>query len=1389
MSANAHPAAPANPVPVQPQDAPLYAPDFRPVLQYELLHCKSRREAFPDCYKNDSIPDTAMIAELNEPAPNNSTAASTSQPDAIPWSKVAGLDLFGLALCGGGIRSGTFNLGILQALASLDLIKRLDYISSVSGGGYIHAWLAAWIRRESAIAHFPMPPQRENNTEIRKQVAAQAIDNVTKQLTPSRRVQAGADRFAVTNGVAFEDEPAPIQHLREYSRFLAPRPGLLTLDTWSLLVSYLRNFLATGLLFVLLAIFVALFLRLVVHAYAAPRLNEYGAWILLSAVSIILIISQYVYRREIADERHRLIGSTPSGSKSNKSQVKYDDRWLNIFSNIGMWCLALAICGYLLCGTTFGNQSRLPEILRFTKQGQFGSLNAVWEYLIYAGCLSFISGFVGICMTCFEKPPKDIKANVFPSNDLSKQSTIIRRLISMLAFGFVFGLLATTIIRNVGVSQETINPVLMATFGPPLLLISMTLAGFLESILLGHLIDELEREFRARVGAMLVTIGLAWMFIFSVLFVGPMLLLQYDQAWWTFAASLTVGGIISAIKVPITFFQDKTRFTKWILGSMIYVGPVLVLAAIGVALSYSLHLLMIAPIEATIFEAEFVSADALMTTLLTGAGIMIAALMYWFAIEPNAFSLHSMYSNRLIRCYLAASRKKPYWTIPFDEQSPEDPTVGIATNVVDDVRTGNEFTGFSFKDDFSLLWLQSDTSSFAAMNKYARFEPWKQQEAPYLGPYPIFNTTINLVSGVDVANQDRKGESFFLTPGYSGCDSTGFAKFTIDEKTSTQARNLTVGRAMTTSGAAVDPNMQNHQSSGLTALLTLLNFRLGTWISNPWKSSIEHPDNAQQKANQNRNDLPKWAAQSPQSAKYLMYEAIAHTRADLDFVHLSDGGHFENTGAYELIRRRCRFIILVDAAEDPLDASENLANLIRLVRTDFGIRIEIDTRPLRKDDKGRSAAHAVAGLIRYDDIDSGAVNGTLLFLRSSLTGDEPADILNYAANTPAFPHHSAADLFFDEAQFESYRMLGLHIGLDALSSAVNSVKATPAGNDPRPFTRRLFAELRQIHAVLPNDLVDSYHQSIDAWVRVESGMRADTKLNRLTQSIYPELDITPPTTLPTGSVGAAAASPTTPAEPVAEIRMMGELLQMMETAWLEMDLDKTYMHPIQRGWMNCFRRYSASEVFREYWPILRPLYTTGFVRFCERVLHVARPVPSIVKWGNGVILDPPTTQSNLISEFTAAWSELPAISTGSLAQDYLKSFFENPTPSSTIWLITKDSVTAGVSTVRSGDVIGVAGVRPFDNSADQLEFLLWIRGAYRSSEIGRTVMPKLIEQIRQDYASHQTVIARYPRLDSGEAASRQRALWTLFFNDFNFQSCDIQDSDIASREIRLIYHK
>jgi len=343
-----------------------------------------------------------------------------------------------------------------------------------------------------------------------------------------------------------------------------------------------------------------------------------------------------------------------------------------------------------------------------------------------------------------------------------------------------------------------------------------------------------------------------------------------------------------------------------------------------------------------------------------------AALFLSWRVDINQFSIHMLYRNRLMRGYLGASNK---------------------------TRQGQPFTGFDPDDDLLISDLQTRSA--------------------YAGPYPIVNTSLNLVKGRDLAWQTRKAASFTFSPLYSGYLSPSQRNPDKMEYRylSTAAYGkpdgMTVGTAMAISGAAASPNMGYHSSPPLAFLMTVFNVRLGWWSGNP----LHH--DAWQKAGPS---VGLW---------YMLKELFGLTNDETKFVYLSDGGHFENLGIYELVKRQCRFIIACDAGQDNGARFDDLGNAIQKVRVDLGVAITIDVEPVRTGTK-----HCALGTIHYRTSDGADAFGHLIYIKTSVCGQEPVDVLNYRSLHPEFPHQTTADQWFDEAQFENYRMLGLHTVLE-----------------------------------------------------------------------------------------------------------------------------------------------------------------------------------------------------------------------------------------------------------------------------------------------------------------------------------------------------------------------
>ena len=169
------------------------------------------------------------------------------------------------------------------------------------------------------------------------------------------------------------------------------------------------------------------------------------------------------------------------------------------------------------------------------------------------------------------------------------------------------------------------------------------------------------------------------------------------------------------------------------------------------------------------------------------------------------------------------------------------------------------------------------------------------------------------------------------------------------------------------------------------------------------------------------------------------------------YLNLSDGGHVENLALYELLRRRCKFIIAIDGEADPDRTFHGLMTLVRLASIDLGVTIEPDLEELRKDESGNSRSHFLLCRIDYGQ----GREGLLLYVKSSMTGNESEFLQKYRAEHTTFPHESTADQLFDEAQFEAYRSLGEHVGQDLFRpELVNPIQPGQPSLPPQPTIRQ-----------------------------------------------------------------------------------------------------------------------------------------------------------------------------------------------------------------------------------------------------------------------------------------------------------------------------------------------
>jgi len=321
-----------------------------------------------------------------------------------------------------------------------------------------------------------------------------------------------------------------------------------------------------------------------------------------------------------------------------------------------------------------------------------------------------------------------------------------------------------------------------------------------------------------------------------------------------------------------------------------------------------------------------------------------------------------------------------------------------------------------YKNRLSRAYSLGENGSFSFDSDY---QPMKLSKLGQLNeelPYHLINTTLNGRSKSS-ASQARRGADFFLLSRfYCGSESTGYWPTKNDNNNDPYSDvescnpDLDLPAAMAISGAAVSPNMGTAPLGWARGFLTATNMRLNYWFKKP-------------NGDLNPN-YPHFG--------YLLNEFKGKLSLELDYLNLSDGGHIENLGIYSLLRRKCKFIIAIDGEADLGMTRSAISRVVRLARQDMNIEINIDTSPFTLDKSGFTQSHFVVGQISYSDNDE----GYLIYIKSSITGNEPDDVKDYRRRHPKFPHQTTVDQFFDEEQFEAYRALGQHMAEELLKPEI-----------------------------------------------------------------------------------------------------------------------------------------------------------------------------------------------------------------------------------------------------------------------------------------------------------------------------------------------------------------
>jgi predicted acylesterase/phospholipase RssA len=289
----------------------------------------------------------------------------------------------------------------------------------------------------------------------------------------------------------------------------------------------------------------------------------------------------------------------------------------------------------------------------------------------------------------------------------------------------------------------------------------------------------------------------------------------------------------------------------------------------------------------------------------------------------------------------------------------------------------------------------------------------RDAQAAFGAPLQIINTTLNTTSSRNARLRSRNGENMALTPLYCGSQATGYRR---TEKY--LGGKLTLATAFAISGAAVDPDTYATNSRPISFLMTLLNVRLGVWTTNPRRTPRKF----------------RWPAWYQLMLREMFGAGLSEQE---NKIHLSDGGHFENLGVYELLRRRCRYVVVSDAGADPAGTLEDLGKAVQRARADLGAEIDICADAFFNErDEGLATRSHLVGTVTYADGSSGEI----LYLKARLRKALSADVYAYWRTNPAFPNQPTQDQFYGELQFDSYRELGLQLMSGVIGEATSVEK-------------------------------------------------------------------------------------------------------------------------------------------------------------------------------------------------------------------------------------------------------------------------------------------------------------------------------------------------------------
>lgn len=942
-----------------------------------------------------------------------------------------------LCLSGGGIRSAAFCLGVLQSLAAHKVLHGFSYLSTVSGGGYIGSWLTR------ALA---LPERR-----------GQPLARTLEELLVARD---GHD-------------PVEIAHLRRYTSFLTPQPGLATSDTLAGGILWLRNTLINWLVFapVMLAI-AALPVAYISLACALAALRRSGIppLALPLTIGIVGLVCLSIAIRGsclgLPTHSHADTAGTPADltARSNgRSGMPPGQIRRGILRPAWIWAflapLAIAVmldppdlhrglqgllihppavaCKDLLkpavgpVADLSPAMDRTPDCRAPTAWRPRRRVSPWILAALPAG--SWVACMTGFCLAWARLRSSFTDASGGASNAakkdfLDKHDQAFRR--NAVAFGVSAVLMAGLLGLGIVLLRKA-SMLWLATLGPGWAIVSDMLRTTLYLALRQDgLRADLDREWLARLNADKLRV----VFVSTLASVATLCLpiLVMDQGHQTWAKATALVALFTS--GPIAAWLGKSASTAFAPVTASETAPPWkqpqVLVSVAVAI-FATTLLMLFGRVATL--ASLGGATTLLRVgksapwwpylalCLIASAIAAACVLNTRLVDRlvnlNRFSLHAVYRNRLVRAFLGSARR--------DDRRPD------------------AYTGFDSGDDLRMADLLDVVKANRAL-------------------FPVINVALNDTSGRDTARAERKATSFTITPLHCGAGSLLAPPLPMLDQTSGDlppvralsparrsggyvstvlyagseresgpddpARGISLGTAMTISGAAVSPNMGYQSSKAAAFVMTLFNVRLGAWLAN---TNLREPT---PEARAGVIDRLRQSGPRPAVAT-LLNDLLGRSDDSSDFVYLSDGGHFDNLGLYEMLRRRCAQILVVDAGRDQDYAYGDLGHTLQRALIDQGVSVKF-VQGIKVGNGALKPTGAYADIIYAPSTPAGsATGGRLIYLKPWLPDTAPTELQAFKAMKGSFPHETTTDQFFTESDFESYRMLGSWLADTLLNDA------------------------------------------------------------------------------------------------------------------------------------------------------------------------------------------------------------------------------------------------------------------------------------------------------------------------------------------------------------------